>query len=115
MLPKSTPDSDLEVAFKDLTTDNIPAAVCAYASYFHGNVLKNAKKDAEALDAYLSVPCLFPSGGRILNAAAELNAAEYLTALGRRSEALALLNSCVIDASGTLLVAEANKRLESLK
>ncbi len=115
MLPKSTPDADLEVAFKDLTTDNLPAAVCAYASFFRGNVLKQAKKDAAALEAYLFVPCLFPSGGRVLNAAAELNASEYLTAQGRREESLALLNSCVIDGSGTLLAAEANKRLESLK
>ncbi len=115
MLPNTTSDTDLETAFKDLTTDNLPAALCAYASFFRGNVLKGAKKDAEALEVYLAVPCLYPSGGRILNAAAELNAAEYLTTLGRRDEALALLNSCVIDASGTLLVAEANKRLESLK
>jgi tetratricopeptide (TPR) repeat protein len=115
LLPKSTPDSELETAFKDLTTDNLPAAVCAYASFFRGNVLKNSKKDDEALEAYLFVPCLFPSGGRILNAAAELNAAEYLTARGRREEALALLNSCALEASGTLLAAEANKRLESLK
>ena len=115
MLPKATPDSELATAFGDLTTDNLPAAVCAYASFFRGNVLKNAKKDAEALEAYLMVPCLFPSGGRILNAAAELNAAEYLTAQSRREESLALLNSCVREASGTLLAAEANKRLESLK
>ena len=115
MLPKSTPDSELEVAFRDLTTDNLPAAVCAYASFFRGDVLKNSKKDDEALEAYLFVPCLFPSGGRILNAAAELNAAEYLTTRGRREEALALLNSCALEASGTLLATEANKRLESLK
>lgn len=116
MLPKTTPDSELEVAFKDLTTDNQPAAVAAYASFFRGDVLKNSKKDTEALEAYLSVPCLFPSGGRILNAAAELNAAEYLlNEKGRREEALALLNSCVRESSGTLLAVEANKRLESSK
>lgn len=115
MLPKTTPDSELDTAFKDLTTDNQPVAVAAYASYFRGGVLKNAKKNAEALEAYLSVPCLFPSGGRILNAAAELNAAEFLTSLGRREEALALLQSCARESTGTLLAAEANKRLESLK
>lgn len=115
LLPKTTPDSELATAFKDLTTDNLPAAVSAYASFFRGNALKNAKKDAEALEAYLMVPCLFPSGGRILNAAAELNAADYLTAQGRREEALALLHSCIREAGGTLLAAEANKRLESSK
>jgi tetratricopeptide (TPR) repeat protein len=115
MLPKSTPDSELATAFQDLTTDNLPAAVCAYASFFRANALKNAKKNDEALEAYLIVPCLFPSGGRILNAAAELNAAEYLTEQGRREESLALLNSSAREATGTLLGAEANKRLESLK
>jgi hypothetical protein len=115
LLPKTTPDSELEVAFKDLTTDNQPAAVSAYASFFRGEVLKNAKQDADALEAYLFVPCLFPSGGRIINAAAEFNAAEYLTAQGRREESKALLNSCVRESSGTVLAEEANKRLESLK
>ncbi|MEO5914720.1 MAG: hypothetical protein ABIS50_10835 [Luteolibacter sp.] len=115
MLPVSTKAADRETAFRDLTTDNLPTAVCAYASFFRGNALKDAKKDAEALEAYLTVPCLFPSGGMILNAVAELNAAEYLTALGRRDEALPLLHSSVRESGDTLVAAEANKRLESLK
>ncbi|MES2658725.1 MAG: hypothetical protein V4689_08905 [Verrucomicrobiota bacterium] len=115
MLPASTKAADRETAFRDLTTDNLPTAVCAYASLFRANVLKEAKKDAEALEAYLMVPCLFPSGGMILNATAELNAAEHLTTLGRREEAVALLQSSVRESSGTLVAAEANKRLESLK
>lgn len=115
MLPSSTKAVDRATAFQDLTTDNQPAVVGAYASFFRGNALKDAKKDAEALEAYLMVPCLFPSGGMILNAAAELNAAEYLTALGRREEALALLRSAVRESASTLISVEANKRLESLK
>jgi hypothetical protein len=60
-------------------------------------------------------PCLYPAGGMIINAAAEIQAAEILSGLGRREEAVALLGSAVRDSAGTLLSAEANKRLESLK
>lgn len=115
MLPKTTSDADLETAFKDLATDNQPAALCAYASYFRGSVLKNAKKDSAAMEAFLTVSCLYPSGGRILNAAAETNAAEYLVALNRLDEATALFKSSARDGSGTFLAVDANKRLESIK
>ena len=115
MLPPSTKAVDRASAFQDLTTDSHPTIACAYASFFRANALKDAKMNAEALEAYLMVPCLFPSGGMILNAAAELNAAEYLTAQGRREEAVELLHSCVRESSGTLITVEANKRLESLK
>jgi tetratricopeptide (TPR) repeat protein len=115
MLPSTTKAIDRATALQDLTTDNQPAVVGAYASFFRGNALRDAKKDAEALEAYLMVPCLFPSGGMVLNAAAELNAAELLTALGRREEALALLRSSIRESVGTLISVEANKRLESSK
>lgn len=115
LLPPSTKAEDREVALRDLTTDNLPADVCAYASIYRGNLLKSLKRDAESLEAYLNVPCLFPSGGMILNAVAELNAAEILTAMTRREESIALLNSANRQSSGTLISSEANKRLESLK
>lgn len=115
LLPASTKVEARETALKDLTTDNLPADLCAYASFFRGNVLKDAKRNEEALEAYLAVPCLFPAGGMIINAAAEIQAAEILSGLSRREEAVALLGSAVRDATGTLLSAEANKRLESLK
>ncbi len=115
MLPKTTSDADLATAFKDLATDNQPAAVCAYASFFRGNALKSAKNDAEAMEAYLTVSCLYPSGGRIINAAAEMNAAEFLVALNRLEEARALFNSSSRGGSGTFLAVDANKRLESIK
>jgi hypothetical protein len=125
MLPGSTKASDREVAFRDLTTDNLPAEVCAYASFYRANLLKTAKRsgdaaatlkqDMETLEAYLTVPCLFPSGGMILNGVAELEASSYLTALGRREEAVALLHSSIRHSSGTLVSVEANKRLESSK
>jgi hypothetical protein len=115
LLPASSRPEDRETALRDLTTDNLPADVCAYASIYRGNLLKSLKRDPEALESYLSVPCLFPSGGMILNAMAELSAADILTALTRREEAGALLKSAMRESSGTLISEEANKRLESLK
>lgn len=127
-LPVSTKMADRLVAFGDLTTDNLPAEVGAYASFYRANLIKNAKRtaepvaagvpskqDADTLEAYLSVPCLFPSAGMILNGVAEFKAAEILATLGRREEAVALLNSSIRYSAGTLVAAEANKRLESLK
>lgn len=115
LLPVSTKLTDREAALRDLTTDNLPADVCAYASFFRAKLLKSAKNDKEALEAYLSVTGLFPSGGMVLNGAASFNAADLLVALNRRDEAIALLNSSVSHSAGTLVAAEANKRLESLK
>ena len=115
LLPASTKLVERETALRDQTTDNLPAQICAYASFYRANLLKNAKRDKEALEAYLMVPCLFPVGGPVLNAAAELNASELLVASGRREEAVALLNSAVRYGSGTALATEANKRLKSLK
>lgn len=106
---------DREVALRDLTTDNLPADICAYAAFFRGNVFKKENKNVEALDAYLAVTCLHPSGGLILNAASELQAADLLAAQGRREEALALVQSAIRVSQGTVLADEATKRLESLK
>ena len=103
LLPASTKVEDRAVALRDLTTDNLPADVCAYASFYRGQLLKDVKRNAdlnearkqdiETLEAFLMVPCLFPSGGMILNAVAEVKAAEFLVTFGRREEAVALLNS----------------------
>ena len=124
LLPASTKLAEREVAFRDLTTDNLPADICAYASFYRANLLKNVKRsgdaaathkqDMETLEAYLTVPCLFPSGGMILNGVAQLEAAGYLTG-ERREEAVALLHSSIRHSAGTLVAVEANKRLESLK
>ena len=85
-------------------------------TFFRGNLLKVAKRDKEALEAYLMVSCLFPTGGTILSGVAELNASDYLrTAATRREEAVLLLKSAISHTAGTLVVAEANKRLESIK
>jgi tetratricopeptide (TPR) repeat protein len=111
----TTSSEDRAIALNALITDNMPADLCAYASFFRGNMLKKDKKNAEALEAYLAVPCLYPSGGLILNAAAELQAADLLAELKRREEALALVQSALRASTGTLLAEEANRRLTSLK
>lgn len=125
LLPATTPVAERDLAFKDLTTDNLAADICAYAGLFRAQLLKSVKRnsdaalavkqDAEVLEAFLTVPCAYPAGCMVVNAAAEIQAADYLVTLGRREEALALLNSAIRQAPETVLVAEANKRLESIK
>ncbi len=115
LLPPSATVAERETAFRDLTVPENHSPVCAYASFYLGNVLREAKRDEDALEAYLMVPCLFPAGGIILNAAAELNAADFLLTETRRDEAVALLKSAVRDAVGTSLAADARKRLDSAK
>lgn len=125
LMPASANLDDRLVALGDLSTDNLPADVCAYAAFYRGNLISSLKRDkdpavalkrdAEALEAFLSVPCLYPSGGIILNGVAELRAAEFLVTLDRRDEAVALLKSSLRESAGTLVSVEANKRLESLK
>ena len=78
--PSSTKVEDRAIALEDLTTDNLPADVCAYASFFRGNCSRTpngadpttpqtGQKPSRPISM---VPCLFPSGGMILNAVAEL-------------------------------------------
>lgn len=115
MMPVTTKFEDREIALRGLTADTLPADVCAFASYFRGNLFKKEKRNAEALEAYLQVPCLFPSGSLAVMACAEIQAAELLGALGRREEAITLCRSAARDALGTTLAAEAHKRIESFK
>ena len=115
MMPASTKFEEREIALRGLIADSMPADICAYAAYFRGGLLTKAGRNAEALDAYLQVPCLYPSGSLPVMACAEIQAAELLGALDRRAEASTLCTSAARDALGTTLVAEANKRIESFK
>jgi tetratricopeptide (TPR) repeat protein len=92
----------------------MPADVAAYASFYRSRLFKEQKKNAEALQALLAVPCLYPSGGLILNAAAEILASDLLASLSRRDEATHLINSALRVSQGTILIEEGNKRLESM-
>jgi len=115
LMPASVSPEDRDVSLKDLTADEMPADVAAYASFYRTRLLKEQKKNAEALQALLAVPCLYPSGGLILNAAAEIHASDLLAGLSRRDEATHLINSALRVSQGTILSEEGNKRLESLK
>ncbi|MFT4175575.1 MAG: hypothetical protein QM627_02880 [Luteolibacter sp.] len=116
LLPFSTPlDSRLE-ALSSLINENSPAEVSAYASFNRGLRLMKAKRNAEALEAFLIIPCVYPTGGSIINGVAEMNAAQLLAEEpGRREEAVALLTSAVTYTRGTPAGEEAEKRLKSLK
>jgi tetratricopeptide (TPR) repeat protein len=114
-LPPSTKPDDRIAALRDLTTNEQPAAVSAYATFFIGKAYKDSNRNTEALESFLTVTGVFPTGGNVLNAAAELNAADILSGLTRREEALALVNSATRNAPGTVLADEAKRRLDSLK
>lgn len=125
LLPSTTSIEERETSLRDLTTDNLPSDVNAYASFYRANLLNDVKRDKdpvkalaqsmEALEAYLMVSVLYPSGGMILNAVAEAKAAEFLVTLGRREEAVQLLQSSIRESNGTQVADEATKRLEELK
>lgn len=125
LMSATSKPQDREQALRDLVTSEQPADVSAYAAIYLGNMLKTYKHNPDAaealkmdalnMEAYLMVPCLFPSGGMVLNGVAELKASEFLSALGRRDEALAIVKSAIQHSAGTMIAIEANKRLESLK
>lgn len=115
LLPATTKIEERLEALKDFTTDDQPAAVAAYATFFTAKAFRDAKRDPEALESFLTVTGVYPTGNIFLNAAAEVNAADILSGLTRREEALALLNSASRNAKGTVLADEAKRRLDSLK
>jgi len=115
LMPSSSKLEDRLAALESLVNDTNPPVVSAYASFFHGNLLKRVKRDKEALHSFLKVSCLYPTGGRVLNGAAELQASEILNSMNRREEAVALLQSAVREAKNTAAGAEADKRLKSLQ
>ncbi|MGC4016554.1 MAG: hypothetical protein QM755_18845 [Luteolibacter sp.] len=115
LLPAATKIDAKVAAFDEFINDASPTDVAAYSSYFKGRTLQKAKKDAEALEAWSVVTCLYPTGGSVLNAAAELASSQYLATLKRRDEAVSLLNAAVRDARNTPVAEEAKKRLESMK
>lgn len=98
-----------------LSADSSPPEVSAYAAFFRGNLLKTAKRPAEALEAYLLIPGVYPTGGRVINAAAELNGGEILANMNRRQEAVLVLQDAVREGKGTVIGAEAEKRIPLVK
>jgi len=115
LLPASTKLDAKTAAFDELINDNSPTDIAAYASYFKGQALQKGKKDFDALQAWSGVTCLYPTGGNVLNGAAELASSQYLFNQKRREEAVALLEAAVRDARNSPVADEAKKRLESMK
>lgn len=115
LLPEATKIGERIDLLVALATDTQPADLCAYASYFSGELLKKAKREPEALQAYLSVTCLYPSGGMIITGAAQFKAAEILAGMSRGEEALALVTSALRRLKGTTLAEPATQLLQSLK
>lgn len=115
-MPLTVKLEDRLAALADLSNDTAQADIAAYASFFRGNLLKKIKgREADALEAFNTISCLYPTGGSVLNGAGELNAADFLRLQNRRTEAVALLTSAARSAKGTAIADDANKRLESLK
>lgn len=115
MLPVMSKIEVKLAAYNELINDVTPADVAAYASFFKAGVLRKAKRDAEALDSYLAVSTLYPTGSGILNGAAQLNASEFITQQPRRSESVALVTAAARYAKDTPIGDDAKKRLEGMK
>ncbi len=115
MSPASSTLEDRVSAIRMVLTDDQPASVQAYASFFLGQLYLKERKPADALQAFFSVTNLYPTGGLVVCAAAELQAAELLSAQKLNSEALALVQSAQLSAANTVIAQDAAKRMESLK
>ena len=114
-LPKTVKSTDRIGAFGDLVADDLPAEISAVASYFRGKLLQTYEKPDDAFQAFLTVGCIYPTGGIVVTSASEFNAAQILKNRNRRDEAVALLTSAQRGAKGTVIGDEATKSLESLK
>ncbi len=115
LTPLSVKIDDRIGALAVLASDSSPPEVSAYACYFRGNLLKTAKRNPEALEAYLTIPAVYPTGGRVLNAAAQWNAGELLAILQRRDEAVLMMEDAVREGKDTAIGKEAEKRIPLVK
>ena len=119
-LPMTVKFEERVAKLTELVIDTNPVEVCAYASYFKGRLLKkivaDAKRQEEALTAFLTVGCLYPAGGLVVVSASELQAADLLKIKpDRRDETLSLLESAVRGGKNTAIGAAATKALDGLK
>lgn len=115
-LPKLAETKVIVAAYEPHIGDLNPPEISAIASYFKGLAQQEAKDSTSALRSFLTIGCLFPSGTVLLTSAGEYQAGVILSAnKDRREEAVSLLKSAAIGASGTLIAEEAKKRLESLE
>lgn len=123
MIPDKTATDEKATALAEMTADIYPAETRAFASYFRGLAFEASGKHQDALGAFLSVSCLYPSGNMVANAASQLKSADLLIASPRqgeavpmmRKEALAMIKAAEPNAANTVLAKEVTKRLDSLK
>ncbi len=89
----------------------------AVAQYFVAETLAAQNKDAEALDAYLRVPCLNPAAEPVVVAACEVRAGLRVQRLGptRKAEAAQLFRSAAGPAAGTSFAETAAASLKDLQ
>lgn len=114
-IPVPARAEEREAALGGLAMDDLPAEVCALACFFRAELLQRDKRNAEALEAYLMIPCLFPSGGRVLTGMGQLRAAQMLAEQGRREEAVALVRAAIRNTRGTTAEQTAEKLLQTVK
>jgi len=112
----SRPDQRVErlTAFQG---DHRTPTTNAVAQYFVAETLAAQNKDAEALDAYLRVPCLNAAAEPIVVAACEVRAGLRIQRLGptRKAEAAHLFRSAAGPAAGTSLAETAAASLKDLE
>lgn len=89
----------------------------AIAQYFLAETLAAQNKDAEALDAYLRVPCLNPTAEPVVVAACAVRAGARIQRLGpdRKAEAAHLFRSATGPAAGTSFAETAAASLKDLQ
>jgi hypothetical protein len=115
LTPLSVSINERIKAYEGIANDASPPEVSAYASYFRGNLLKTAKRNSEALEAYLTIPAVYPTCGRVIMAAAAMNAGELVASMNRRDEAILYLEDAKREGKGTVIGAEAEKRIPLVK
>lgn len=101
--------------FDDFVNENRPPRINGLAQYLRADILAGFKRDKEALDGFLTVPALNPTASAVVVAACEFRAAQLLTKMGRKAEAIASYEAIVGSVPGTALAEKSSEILKSLK
>ena len=113
-------------SFRSFVNELRPAELNGIALYFAADALGKARKDDDALDAFISVQSLYPTAGPSVVAACEYRSAELILKLNRnpeqpetktssKSEALAGFQSAAEYGAGTAIAKLAEEKVKSLK
>ena len=116
LMPITTKVSEREAALRALITDAMPTDLCAYASFFLAELLKKDTRNDAAIESYLAVPCLYPSGGLVCVGVAQLRAAQLLSGQEtRRLESRFMIQAAMRNTKDTAAKDIVAKELENLK